>query len=212
VFEVPVPSNRISVLYIDDEQTLLELGKKFLEHGGMIDVETALSAAEALALLQKNEYDGIISDYQMPEMDGIDLLKHIRSRYPDLPFIFFTGKGREEVVIQAFDAGADYYVQKGGEPHPQFRELSHKITLAVEKRRVEKALKVSQDQYRNVVEDQTEFICRFLPDGTHNFVNEAYCRYFGMQKENIVGHRFIPQIPKDDAGILRSYYAPGYFA
>jgi PAS domain S-box-containing protein len=207
VFDVSVPGNRISILYVDDEQSLLDLGKKFLERGGLFDVDTALSAAEALALLQKNEYDGIISDYQMPEMDGIELLKNIRSRYPDLPFIIFTGKGREEIVIEAFDAGADYYVQKGGEVRPQFRELSHKITLAVEKRRVEKALKVSQDQYRNVVEDQTEFISRFLPDGTHNFVNEAYCRYFGMQKENIVGHRFIPQIPNDDARILHSHFA-----
>jgi PAS domain S-box-containing protein len=173
----------------------------------MIDIETTHSAAEALALLQKRDYDGIISDYQMPEMDGIELLKSIRSRNPDLPFIIFTGKGREEIVIQAFDAGADYYVQKGRDTRSQFRELSHKIKLAVEKRRVEKALKASEDQYRNVVEGQTEFICRFLPDGTIRFVNDAYCRYFEMQREKIIGKRFIPQIPKDDAGIIRSYFA-----
>jgi len=207
VFNVPVPCNRISVLYVDDEPALLDLGKKFLERSGMFDVETTPSPVDALDLLQQRDYDGIISDYQMPEMDGIGLLKNIRSRYPDLPFIIFTGKGREEIVIQAFDAGADYYVQKGGDTLSQFRELSHKVKRAVEKRQVEKALKVSVDQYRNVVEDQTEFICRFLPDGTHNFVNDAYCRYFGMQKEKIIGHRFIPQIPEEDAGITRSHFA-----
>lgn len=202
-----MPNNRISVLYVDDEPTLLDLGKTFLERGGAFDVDTTPSSVEALVLLKKRNYDGVISDYQMPEMDGIALLKKIRSCHPDLPFILFTGKGREEIVIQAFDAGADYYVQKGGETRSQFRELSHKIILAVEKRRAERALKESEERYRNVVEDQTEFICRFKPDGTHHFVNDAYCRHFGVQGESTISHRFTPHIPEDDARIIRSHFA-----
>ncbi|PKL68036.1 MAG: hypothetical protein CVV30_11880 [Methanomicrobiales archaeon HGW-Methanomicrobiales-1] len=207
MFYVPVPSNRISVLYVDDEPALLDLGKKFLEHDGLFAIETTPSSIEVLALLKKRDYDGIISDYQMPEMDGIALLKKVRSQYPDLPFILFTGKGREEIVIQAFDAGADYYVQKGTDIQSQFRELSHKIIRAVEKRRAERALKVSEERFRNVVEDQTEFICRFRPDGTHNFVNNAYCRHFGLQVERTIGHRFIPRIPEDEGGKISSHFA-----
>jgi PAS domain S-box-containing protein len=207
VFNVPVPCNRVSVLYVDDEPGLLELTKLFLENEGPFAVETTPSSADALGLLHTKDYDGVISDYQMPEMDGLELLKIVRSLYPDLPFILFTGKGREEIVIQAFDAGADYYVQKGGDIHSQFRELSHKIILAVEKRHAERALKESEERYRNVVEDQTEFICRFRPDGTHNFVNDAYCRYFGIQRERTIGHRFIPQIPEGDAERIRSHFA-----
>ncbi|MDO8873413.1 MAG: PAS domain S-box protein [Methanoregula sp.] len=204
---MPVPCNRISVLYVDDEPALLDLGKKFLEHGGMFAIETTSSSKDALVLLKKRDYDGIISDYQMPEMDGIALLKKVRSRYPDLPFILFTGKGREEIVIQAFDAGADYYVQKGTDIHSQFRELSHKIIQAVEKRHAERALKASEERYRNVVEDQTEFICRFRPDGTHKFVNNAYCRHFGVQEESSLSNRFHPQIPEDEASRIRSHFA-----
>uniref|UniRef100_UPI003C28893C response regulator n=1 Tax=Methanoregula sp. TaxID=2052170 RepID=UPI003C28893C len=207
MFLVPISSNHISVLYVDDEPALLDLGKKFLERGGVFDVETTDSSSEVLALLQKKDYDSLISDYQMPEMDGIVLLKKVRSRYPDLPFILFTGKGREEIVIQAFDAGADYYVQKGGDIHSQFRELGHKIRLAVEKRHADRALKESEERYRNVVKDQNEFICRFRPDGIQIFVNDAYCRYFGLQEENIIGHRFIPQIPEEDAMTVRSHFA-----
>jgi PAS domain S-box-containing protein len=202
-----VPGKCVSILYVDDEPALLELGKTFLERGGMFDIETTESSLEVLTLLQKNNYDGVISDYQMPEMDGIALLKKVRFQHPDLPFILFTGKGREDIVIQAFDAGADYYVQKGGEIHSQFRELSHKIIQAVEKRRAERALKESEERYRNVVEDQTEFICRFGPDGTHHFVNDAYCRHFGVQGEKTVSHRFVPHMPEEEARIIRSHFA-----
>jgi PAS domain S-box-containing protein len=204
---VTVPSDRISLLYVDDEPNLLDTGKLFLERGGDFSVDTVMSAAEALSSLERTMYDAVISDYQMPEMDGIKLLTEIRSRYPDLPFILFTGKGRETVVIQAFDAGADYYVQKGGDPRSQFRELSHKIRLAVERRQVGKALKSREEQYRNVVEDQTEFICRFRPDGTHNFVNDAYCRYFGMRREEFIGRRFIPTVPEEDRELIRVHFS-----
>jgi PAS domain S-box-containing protein len=207
VFNVSQASNRISVLYVDDENSLLDLAKTFLERGGIFDVETTDASPDVPILLDVNTYDCVISDYQMPEMDGIELLRAVRSRHPSLPFILFTGKGREEIVIQAFDAGADYYVQKGGDIRSQFRELSHKIIRAVEKRRAETALKESEERYRNVVEDQTEFICRFRPDGTHNFVNDAYCRHFGVVGDRTIGHRFIPQVPEDEAAKIRSHFA-----
>ena len=66
------------------------------------------------------------------------------------------------------------------------------------RKQAEQALRESEQRYRNIVEDQTEFICRFRPDGTHVFVNEAYCRYFGLQRSEITGHRFRPHIPPGD--------------
>jgi len=59
----------------------------------------------------------------MPETNGIDFLKLIRSRDDPIPFILFTGRGREEVVIEALNSGADFYLQKGGDPSSQFKEL-----------------------------------------------------------------------------------------
>jgi PAS domain S-box-containing protein len=60
------------------------------------------------------------------------------------------------------------------------------------------ALLMSEERYRAIVEDQTELICRFLPDGTLTFVNEAYCRYFGKRREELIGQSFIPMIPEED--------------
>ena len=63
----------------------------------------------------------------MPEMDGIAFLKAVRQRYGDVPFILFTGRVREDVVIEAINNGVDFYLQKGGEVKAQFAELSHQI-------------------------------------------------------------------------------------
>ncbi|MEI6841462.1 MAG: PAS domain S-box protein, partial [Methanomicrobiales archaeon] len=82
-----------------------------------------------------------------------------------------------------------------------------------ERRRVEKALYESEERYRNVVEDQTEFICRFTPDGTYVFVNEAYCRYFGLKREEVIGARFHPNIhPEDQENVARIFASlnPGH--
>ncbi len=195
----------ISVLYVDDEPALLELGKLFLERSGQFHVDTVTSAQEAMQKIKSMSYDAIVSDYQMPEMDGIALLKTIRAEFSDLPFIIFTGKGREDVVIEAFENGADFYLQKGGTPTPQFLELGHKIIAAVRRREAEKGLLDSETRYRNVVEDQTEFICRFLPNVTHVFVNEAYCRYFKKSRDEIIGKKFIPDIPPEDKNRVRDH-------
>ena len=67
-----------------------------------------------------------------------------------------------------------------------------------ERKRTEKTLLASEARYRMVVEDQTELICRFMPEGVLTFVNDAYCRYFGRKREELVGHSFMPLIPGED--------------
>lgn len=371
----------ISVLYIDDQEDLLDIGKRFLERKGTIRVDICPSPHIAMQILKTKQYDAIISDYEMPEMDGISLLKRVREEDPSVPFIIFTGKGREEVVIEALNSGADFYLQKGGDPRAQFAELIHKVHHAVKRRNAEidvsrhielikkitqfstqfiaaepdqirsiindtfteksylfradegfvliekpethdilfyhkwnrdgkpsprepgldyqilifqsfyqhlsklypvmvslqetedfsddclnsmrnegvqsfillplvlkntlvgvlglatffcqnrwneeeldilrifgqaiinavfrnqyeTALLESEQKYRNVVELQTELICRFQPDGTHIFVNDAYCRYFRKSPEEIIGTKFIPNIPAEDKIRLKTY-------
>ncbi|MFA4877664.1 MAG: PAS domain S-box protein [Methanoregula sp.] len=147
-----------SILYIDDEPALLEIGRMFLENTGEFRVTTVESGAGALSHLAENETDAIISDYQMPEMDGIELLKAVRKTRPDTPFILFTGRGREEVVIEAINNGADFYLQKGGDPRSQFAELAHKLRQAIGRRRTEKALYDSEKRLADII--------NFLPDAT----------------------------------------------
>ncbi len=142
----------IKILYVDDETDLLEVGKLFLEKPNEIQVEVAPSAEEALDKLQEGGYDAIISDYQMPVMNGIAFLKRLRAEDNDIPFILFTGRGREEMVIEALNSGVDFYVQKGGDPTAQFRELEHKAREAVRRHRAEEALNHSQQMLQLVLD------------------------------------------------------------
>jgi len=170
-------------------------------------VKTATSAEEALSLLATATFDGVVSDLQMPGMDGIELLREVRRLYGPLPFIILTGKGREEVAIEALNAGVDYYLQKGGAPKPLFAELENSIIQAVEKRRIARALEESEERYRTVVEDQTEMICWFDSDSVILFANEAFCRHFGMPGEEMVGRRFTPRIPPGERDRLERHFA-----
>jgi len=118
----------ISVLYVDDEESLLEIAKIYLEENNKFHIHTANSVREGLEILRTRSFDIIISDYQMPDIDGIMFLKMLRSSGNTTPFIIFTGRGREEIVIEALNSGADFYLQKGGDPKSQFAELESKIT------------------------------------------------------------------------------------
>ena len=69
-------------------------------------------------------------------------------------------------------------------------------------KKAEESLRRSEANYRAIVNDQTELICRFFPDGTLTFANDAYCRYFQARKEDLVGHIFIEGIPKDDREMI----------
>ena len=166
-----------SVLYVDDEPALLEIGRIFLEESHEFRVETATSAQTALSSPAFPSYDAIIADYQMPGMDGIVFLKTVRERFGDIPFILFTGRSREEIVIEAINHGVDFYLQKGGDPESQFADLAQKVRQVVRRRRAERNLQESEERYRSIVNDQTELIMRFAPDGTITFANEAYRSY-----------------------------------
>ncbi|MGA9349636.1 MAG: sensor domain-containing diguanylate cyclase [Anaerolineae bacterium] len=75
-----------------------------------------------------------------------------------------------------------------------------------ERRRAEEALRESEARYRAIVEDQTELICRFLPDGTLTFANEAYCHYFGKKREELIGSSFMPLILEGDQAFVEEQF------
>ncbi|PWR74590.1 hypothetical protein DLD82_08380 [Methanospirillum stamsii] len=132
------------ILIVDDEPALLEIARLFLEKSGNIEAICCSSALEGLSLLLSESFDAIVSDFDMPDVNGIEFLSCLRSNGYNIPFILFTGRGREEVVIEALNRGASYYIRKGGSPKAQFTELSHVIHQAVIKNRYEEKIRESE--------------------------------------------------------------------
>jgi CheY-like chemotaxis protein len=127
---------------VDDDPAILDIGKILLEQSKDIIVDTFKSPIEAMEKLKLESFDAIVSDYEMPGIDGITFLKRIRAYDNDIPFILLTGKGREEVVIEAINNGADSYLRKKGAPEVQFGKLAHHIQQNVaQKRAVEEIRK-----------------------------------------------------------------------
>ncbi len=181
----------ISLLYVDDDKHLLDVCKMYLEQMGSMKVDTALSAKNALDKLVTTHYDAIVSDYEMPEMNGIDFLKAVRKSYGYLPFIIFTGKGREEIVIEAINSGADFYLQKGGDPDAQFAELSHKIRQAVKSYKADVSLKDSEEKFHQIFNSVNDAIHIHEIDkeglpGKFTDVNEVACRMLQYKRSDLL--------------------------
>jgi DNA-binding NtrC family response regulator len=154
----------ISVLYVDDEQDLLEIAKTFLERSGEFSVRISTSAKEVLDSPAIQSCDVIISDYLMPGMDGITFLKRVRERYREIPFILFTGHGNEDVAIEAINAGADFYLQKGGDPQARFAELTDRIRQAVSRKQEYAANRYNQQKFHEFAEILPQMIIELDPD------------------------------------------------
>jgi PAS domain S-box-containing protein len=125
----------ISVLHVDDDLSITDLTATFLEReDDQFTVETAASADEGFDTIRDRPPDCIVSDYDMPSMNGIEFLQAVREDYPDLPFILFTGKGSEVVASEAIAADVTGYLQKesGSE---QYKLLANRIRNSVQARR-----------------------------------------------------------------------------
>jgi len=178
----------VTILYVDDEPALLEIGKLFLESQEDFHVETLPSARLALQRLGCTQrYDAILSDYQMPEMNGIEFLKEVRRQYGEVPFILFTGKGREEIVIQAINNGADFYVQKGGEPRSQFAELAHHIRAAIERRTAIDRLRNSEQRLADIIDFSPNPMFAIDNKGVVILWNKAIAELTGISSDKILG-------------------------
>jgi CheY-like chemotaxis protein len=117
----------MKVLIVDDDPFFLEISKTFLEVFYDIISDTVESAGEALEKLEKDSYDVVVADYDMPFMDGITFLRIIRNKRIDIPFILFTGIEEKEIMHCAIENGAHSFIQKTGDPKAQYLELSKRI-------------------------------------------------------------------------------------
>lgn len=105
---------KIKVLVVDDFPTMRRIVKNLLKQLGFENIDEAENGEDALRKLKGGDYGLVVSDWNMPVMEGIELLKHIRNdpNLKDIPFLMVTAEAEKEKVIEAIKAGVDNYVVK----------------------------------------------------------------------------------------------------
>ena len=108
-FSAPIELKRI--LVVDDDEFILEILEKIVHREGF-EVASVLSAKEALQKLENGNFDAVISDIVMPDMDGIELLKEVKEKHPSIKMLMITGHTGKYGSESVMDLGADGFVSK----------------------------------------------------------------------------------------------------
>jgi PAS domain S-box-containing protein len=200
-------SRTIRVLHVDDDETLLELTKTMLEREGEdITVESVHSGSAALTRLQENgRTDCVVSDYEMPEMDGLDLLETVRDDHADLPFVLFTGKGSEEIASRALSAGATEYLQKRAGTD-QYAVLANRVENTVAKRRAEREREQARNRYQALIEHSSDLVTILDENGVFQYTSPAAESVLGYEPEALIGEPSFEMVhPKDRATVMDAF-------
>ena len=183
-------SSRIRVLCVDDDPEFADLTATYLERrNGRFTVETATTPDRGVVVIEERQPDCIVSDYDMPETNGIEFLRTVREDHPDLPFILFTGKGSEEVASEAISAGVTDYLQKGSGTH-QYTVLANRVTNVVAQARAERQLQTERRRFQLLFERLSQPTVEVEYENDVPIVkrvNPAFEDVFGYTASEIVG-------------------------
>jgi PAS domain S-box-containing protein len=188
----------IRVLHVDDDASILEVSKLLLQEMGSFEIGNACCVDEAFKKLAAQNYDIIISDYEMPQKNGLQFLKELREQKNETPFILFTGKGREEVAIQALNLGADGYFNKQGNPETVYGELAHGIISTTSRNRTQKELTKSKDYATKLIKTANAILVELDAKGKIKVFNDEAQKVTGYSKKEVEDKNWFEVIvPKD---------------
>jgi len=111
---MPLPPRDIRILVVDDMSTMRRVIKSILNQLGYSNIEEAENGKDALSKLSSSNYDFVLTDWNMPEMDGLELVKTIRQdpNLKDLPILMVTAEAKKENVLEALKTGVNNYIVK----------------------------------------------------------------------------------------------------
>jgi PAS domain S-box-containing protein len=198
---------KIHILHVDDDPSVADLTKTYLEREeDRFSVEITTSATDGLEMLRDNPPDCIISDYEMPGMDGIDFLGRVRENHPNLPFILYTGKGSEEVASEAISAGVTDYLQKEGGTE-QYTILANRIMNAVEQASAEQEIERTQKYYSQILAHASDYLMIVNEEGNIDYISPAVERVMGYTSDELDGADAFDWTHPDDLSVASKTFS-----
>ena len=195
---------KLRVLQVDGESSFLKVAKQCLEMQGPFQIDTAESVEEALGKLEKERYDAIVSECQMPGKDGLVFLKELRMKGNNTPFVIFTGKRREEVAIEALNLGANGYFIKSDAPETVYCELARGILQVVEKKKTTDSLHESESKAKTLLENLPQKVFFKDRNSVYVFCNMNYAQDLKIRSDEIKGKTDFEFYPKELAEKYRA--------
>ena len=185
------------ILHVDDDPAFLDLTQSFLENElDAVEITTVSSPDEVITELDNQSVHCVVSDYEMPGTDGLELLDAVRDHYSDLPFILYTGKGSEEIAAKAINAGVTGYLQKGGPD--QHRRLANRVKHAATQYRAQ----IESERYSTVLRALEYPIYVVNADAEFEYVSQAFVDLVGYSRDEIIGSK--PGKIKTEEGVRRA--------
>jgi PAS domain S-box-containing protein len=177
---------------VDSDPSAREMAGARLGKEPDLILETCSSPEEALALLRSERFDVIIAEYRLPGMQGLDLFRQVEETGDRVPFILFTAHGSPALLTRTMDAGADFYLEKGPDPHVQYASLVHLIRRAV---RRERQNREEHEMSRFSLDHISEGILWTDAQGTILSANRAAPRLLGRDERHLLGAKFQDILP-----------------
>ncbi|WP_424018674.1 PAS domain S-box protein [Halorientalis pallida] len=196
----------LRVLAVDDDPDFCEtLSDALQREGDQFTVVTATRASDALDRFDDESFDCIVSDYEMPDMDGLDFLETVRDRDEQLPFILLTGSGSESLASRALSRGVTDYLPKSGS-REQFKILANRIETAVDSYRTRELLERERERYRAFLEQSTDLIAVVDATGEFQYVSRAWKRHMGYDPDDLEGRNAFDLMDDDHADAVWSEF------
>lgn len=196
-------TDRIRVLHVDDDRAFADLTAEILAREDDIEVLTATDGRTGLDRFHDADIDCIVSDFEMPDVDGLELLEAIRSEDRELPFVLFTGRGSEAVASRALAAGASDYLRKQSGTE-QFHVLANRIRNLVGRYRAARTV----TRQAQAMEAATDGIAIVDEAGRYADANNAYTELFGTTRAALVGQHWTATVADDQVVHLRETVGP----
>ena len=191
---------RSRLLVVDDEPLILEALVRLLAGRGY-EVETANGGHAALSAIGRQQFDAVLLDLGMPDLDGTEVLRFAVERKADVPIIVVSGDSTIDAAIRALRGGAADFVRKPYEPEELLRRLDNTLTrrrLERENNAILHRLQQSEKWHRFLVNSSPDFIYTLDDAGRFTFVNDRAETLLGYRREELIGEHYSRIVHEDD--------------